>query len=71
LDQKIDEKYLLEENKSLLAKIAHFFTNTLRYAFFTPLYNHSRNKVYSMFGWNKEPEKVSWYSRVFGMSYNG
>ena len=51
--------------------IAHFFTSTLRYAFFTPLYNRTRNKVFSMLGWSKEPEKTAWYSRMFGMSYNG
>ena len=50
LDQKIDNKFLLEENKSFLQRAIHFFTKTLRFTVVGPLLFSGKVAIYRLFG---------------------
>ena len=65
VEDKSEKKPQLEEHKTPFEKMIHFFSYTIRYAFFTPLMRGFKNMF--SFGPKKEEEKT-WYSSFWTKS---
>ncbi len=68
IDHFEDKKPLLEENKTLLERLLHFFSYSFRYGLLSPW----QKRIKALFGFgspNKPEEPESWYSK-FQKNFN-
>jgi hypothetical protein len=62
VEDKSEKRPLLEENKTFLQRLRHFFTYTFRYAFLSPLQRGFKDLFRS------KPQESPWYSSFWGAS---
>ena len=63
VEDKSEKKPLLEEQKTFIEKMIHFFSYTVRYAFLSPLMRGFKDMF--TLGAKKEDQKA-WYSSFWG-----
>eukprot|EP00347_Sterkiella_histriomuscorum_P021697 403333077 len=68
LDQKINDKFLLDENKSFLTQMISMFSNLFKMAFFNPVFSRLKS-VFGM-GASQQHYQAPWYSKIFGGQTN-